>query len=92
MVDEGQTRFAATEQVMQPLIPFVCRRHLGERCRLAVWALVVAAFAAGFVMPMSAKADDETAARPLAARSAACGGHDAHKLVTCPSPRPSPRP
>ncbi|MEV6981009.1 hypothetical protein AB0M95_07070 [Sphaerisporangium sp. NPDC051017] len=90
MADEGQTRFAATEQAVEDFGPFACRRHMGARCRLAVWALVVAAFAAGFVMPISAKAEARTA-MPAPAGWVSCAEALAHKLDSCHSPLVSPR-
>ncbi|RCG32169.1 hypothetical protein DQ384_06585 [Sphaerisporangium album] len=90
MLDEGQTRFAAAEQVAESFGLFACRRHMGGRCRLAVWALVVTAFAAGLVMPISAKAETRTAMPPPADR-VSCAEMVAHKLIPCHSPQPSPR-
>ncbi len=93
MVDEGLTQVAATAlRTGRPSDRYQCRRRKGQGCRLVVWGLVLGAFAAGCVMPMSAKADGTAAlAAPVAYHSPQCATTVANKLNACLSPQHSPR-
>ncbi|GGL20659.1 hypothetical protein Sme01_74160 [Sphaerisporangium melleum] len=69
MVDEGLTGVAASvHRAAEPVGHLMCGRRLGERCRLAVWGLVVAAFTVGCVTPVAAKAGTAAAAAVQAAQ------------------------
>jgi hypothetical protein len=90
MVDEGLTHVAVSaRQAVEPLGRFPCRRHMGEHCRFAVWTVVVAAFAAGLLTPVAAKA--HVGAAPPGGQGVVCAGTSPHKLVACLSPQLSPR-
>ncbi|WP_424535898.1 hypothetical protein ACOZ38_38635 [Sphaerisporangium viridialbum] len=91
MVDEGLTRLAASaRRAAEPFGQFPCRRHMGHRCRLVVWALVLGAFVTGCVTPMAAKADAPAAAASWRT-SSICADAAPNKLVPCLSPQHSPR-
>jgi hypothetical protein len=90
MVDEGITQLAASAgRVAEPLGRFPCRRYMGERCRLAVWILVVGAFIVGCLTPIAAKAQAWGGA-PWKVQATICAGTAANKLGACNSPQPFP--
>ncbi|WP_203983175.1 hypothetical protein [Sphaerisporangium rufum] len=65
-----------------------CRRHTAYQCRLGVWTVVLGAFVAGIVTPISVQA--ETRAAPDQS-VASCEAVAVNKLGPCLSPKHSPR-
>lgn len=93
MVDEGLMRPAASvHRVTDSAVDLLtCRRRKGERCRIAVWGLVMGAFVVACVTPVAAKAQALGAQAPTAWASSTCAPGVPHKLFPCPLPQHSPR-